>query len=655
LKTEQQAAIVATAAAVTLWGAHSVLSALIDRERSHPRGKGNKPLWLRRLGLHTARELAAAILYHVFESRLRADSADVAPYALSIGTALGADFMDDAGEGPVIGVQLLHLAAQAGVIEPLANDNGVRVVIAQPTFDRLKAIVDGAAPHIRRKVRTVPPRGVETKQPHRMLIPRPDVPMRVLEAADKVQGTAWRVNSRVLDVLRSADVQLGMELTEPEEKKLAKRSAVAQAAELLNVEKFYYPVFLDFRGRMYQRGSLLTYTSGTDYARGLLEFADGAVLDAAGLAWLSWHMAQMWGDSNAKRLEFGNGSQWKHLAEVEALRWQDAKEAAQFLAARFAWLEALQGKPCHLPVRLDASCSGLQHLALLARDTELAQTVNLWGDSAGLPRREIAWLELPAQSDFYSLISEMCGAERDQVKAVLVPMLYTAGEKACAEALAELRTDGRSRRPTKADRQLSAQIRAAAQQSAPRGVEVLRWFGEVARAHNGEEMGRAIAGSAQRMPEPVRWTTPSGFEAIQDYRVVDKNPTHPDRQVQITVDGRRLQLVKRFMLSAYDVAQQLISLPSSLVHSLDAAMLVEIVAGADIEQWAVAHDAFGVPAGKAWDLTAACQAAIEVMYGPDRLAEWVAQWRASGINVSDPPGARGSLPGQMLDGLRTIG
>lgn len=658
VKTEAErvsaAAAVATAAAISQDDDYQPLVRLIERERS-TRGKGRKPLWLLRLGAFSARELAAAILYHVFEARIRARDEDLPPYALSVGSSLGADLSSDKAEQPIIGVQLLLLAAKVGVIEPLEDHGGVRVGIRDATHNRLRAIVNGGAAHIRHRVRVLPPVGVDTKKPHDMLIPRPDAPPRVREAADKVQGTAWRINRAVLDVLLET---MNLETT------LEQLMTVKQARELLALEKFYFPVRLDSRGRMYQRGSFLTYTSGADYARGLLEFADGAILDDAGLGWLAWHMAQMWG-KDLPYIMFGDGRQWATQTDVGALSWRNAKHPAQFLAARIAWLDAAQGKRCRIPVRLDASCSGLQHLALLARDTELARAVNLWGDYHG-DRQGMNWLELPPKPDFYETVAAACDlrpeAGRDQVKAVLVPMLYMAGENECAKALADLRTEGKSRRTNKEDRRLSKVIRAAAKQLAPHAFDVLRWFSDVANAHNGEEAEiPGIKGVVQRVPAPVRWTVPSGFEAVQDYRVVDKNPTRPDRQVQIAVGGRSpLHLVKRFLLTAIDTKQQAISLPSSLVHSLDAALLVEIVSGADIDQWAVAHDAFGVPASRAWDLTAACETALTAMYTVDRLVEWATAWRAAGANVPDPPGTEdwlytGTLPKEMLGGLRTIG
>ncbi|MGH9521761.1 MAG: DNA-directed RNA polymerase, partial [Terriglobales bacterium] len=457
----------------------------------------------------------------------------------------------------------------------------------------------------------------------------PEIPLRVAEAVDKVQGTAWRINRAAL-ALALLDTPDGR-LFEPS---LEKEMTLAEAQELSSLERFYFAVFLDFRGRVNQRGGQLSYTGSGDYARGLLEFADGEFVDSNGEKWLAWHMAQMWG-RDLPYMPLGDGSVW--AAGARDLRWQDADHPAQFLAARLAWLDAIEGKPVHLPVRLDASCSGLQHLALLARDAELARTVNLWGDYHG-DRRSLAWLELPPKPDFYDIVAAQCTRSRKEVKEVLVPLLYGAGEETSGLGLAgALGTPLDERVQT-----LANAIRDKACELAPHAFAILDWFGRVAEAHNDVNC-------------PVRWTAPSGFGGVQDYRYVERNPRRADRQAKIMVNGRRVDLVKRFYTELLDKPQQVISMPSSIVHSLDAALLAEIVAGSGIDQWGVVHDAFAVPANYAWDLLQANEAAMGVLYKPDRLAEWTEAWRDSGVDVPDPPPHEPKLPREMLGALRTLG
>lgn len=198
---------------------------------------------------------------------------------------------------------------------------------------------------------------------------------------------------------------------------------------------------------------------------------------------------------------------------------------------------------------------------------------------------------------------------------------------------------------TKCQKEDAKKIRGAAKQLAPRAFGLLRWFSEVAEAHN------------KHADVPVRWTLPTGFEVIQDYRVVDKITGQDSRKVQIIINGERRNLRKRAYTNQIWWRKQTTSMPPNIVHSLDAAFLTELVTGSRIDQWGVIHDAFAVPANRVWELVDDdSPRALGALYRPDLLAQWVTAWRENGVDVDDPPGGtRGPLPGQMLGGLRTLG
>jgi DNA-dependent RNA polymerase-like protein len=228
-----------------------------------------------------------------------------------------------------------------------------------------------------------------------------------------------------------------------------------------------------------------------------------------------------------------------------------------------------------------------------------------------------------------------------------MPMLYGTGPKTSAEGLAAKREQRMSKRQKKD----AKKMRTVAAQLAERAFSLLQLFGEIAKAHNEVDLA-------------VRWSTPSGFEAIEDYRYVEKNPTRPDRQVKMLVDGKWINPVKRFYTEDVCPWQQVISMPSSIVHSLDAALLTEIVAGSRIDQWGVIHDAFAVPANRVWELLDEDNPrAMKTLYEPDRLTEWLAAWRTDGAPLDDlaitailaAVGNRGPLPREMLGALRTLG
>jgi hypothetical protein len=638
------------------------------RKPREPR-RGRPPLWVERLAQcwwdrncsWSDRDIAAITLYHLIRAQLGAETnEEESPRLFTVGGNLGADLIGpdatDRDEHSQVGCQLIGIARSVGIvaIPPAEGDGGRRVMFTEATLKRLHRILRGIRIPVLRRVRVTPPMGVKTQKPYEMLIDRPDVPARVVVAANKIQGTAWRINYAVLDVLNSREVRLA-NLDFQKKDLVQKELILGEAAELATLERFYYPVYTDFRGRFYQRGGLLTYTGGSDYARGLLEFADGEALSDAGFKWLTWHMAQMWGH---KGIPQGDGTAWiregaKQLSEIEAGRfelWLKSKQPAQFLAAALAVADASKGLPVHLPVRVDACCSGLQHLALLSADEDLALLVNLWGNYDLTGRRNSPEDPEDNADDFYQLVAVATGFERADVKAVIVPLLYGAGWDKTAEGLAETR----EKRLSPRQRKDAKRIRDEAELQLPRIFGrggLLKWFYTIAEAHN--EAGL-----------PVRWVAPSGFQAVQDYRYVDKRPKRPDRQVKILVDGEWMNLVKRFYTEGIDLGRQVKSMPANIVHSLDAALLTEIVAESCIQRWGVIHDAFAVSANHVWELLDEDNPrAIRVLYEPDRLTEMIAAWRADGAPMDQSADklkriigdARRPLPAQMSGGRRTLG
>jgi DNA-directed RNA polymerase len=609
------------------------------------------------------------VLYRLIRAAIRTEAVDHGsgdpPLRSTIATQLGTDLLGlDAETDRLIGVGngLLNAADAVHAIESV-SDRGHRVRINDDLFNFVAEIVNGAKRSIFERYPTQPPTGVRTKPRREMLIERPPVPPRVGEAINKIQGTPWRINKPVLARLdtREETLRVFNEITDHKEaiRKVAVRQLVlSEATALADLGRFFISAHLDFRGRIYQDSVLLTYTSGGDDVRGLLEFADGEVLDDNGRGWLAWHAAQMWGTRKdreidpAPHLPFGHAwdlddldddQSWVDAAIAHTDRWRDAEKPVQFLAAALALADARAGLPVHLPVRVDATCSALQHLSLLARDTELAKMVNLWGE-------EMELVEPPLQ-DFYQRVADATHFTRKEVKPIVVRTLYGAGDnpggelqhrRTLSKALARTRRGGRARvrRQDQLDVKL---IQLEARKLAPGAFRVLEWFKRVAEAHT-------AAG-----PLEIRWTTPSGFEAVQDYRFVDKNPERPERRVRVPINGHTVNLVKRFYTDRLDTRKQERALPANLVHSMDGSLLAELVARTKIQHWAVAHDAFGVPANRMWDLLWANREAIRDAYMGDRLAEWTRAWRADGIDVPDPPEHSEALPQEMLRGRRALG
>lgn len=251
-------------------------------------------------------------------------------------------------------------------------------------------------------------------------------------AMNKAQATPYRVNKQVLQVLReatalrigilglpktSADPQpefpfpegwlraeaTPMELDQfnlwkaqmahwytGEAKRIGRKAGIlSKIRELVRYEnegELYFPTFIDWRGRLYFRSSI--HPQQNDAVKGCLEFATGKRLGAVGLYWLKVHVANCCGydkhsdDIKAKWTE----DNWEMIRDFInnplEINAPEPDTAFMLLQAGFALQEALScSNPedfiCHVPVAMDATCSGLQHLSALTRDEVGGKYTNL--------------------------------------------------------------------------------------------------------------------------------------------------------------------------------------------------------------------------------------------------------------------------------------
>lgn len=169
---------------------------------------------------------------------------------------------------------------------------------------------------------------------------------------------------------------------------------------------FYLPWKADYRGRLYAETPWLT-PQGGDLQRALLEFHRGRPLDAEGVRALRRHGANLVRRTRlladldiAERqvVTLDERERWvvEHEPDILASAaaplatsfWREAAgKPMQFLAFCLAYRQWTLDPaiPAHLPVQIDGTCNGLQHIAALTGDAALAHAVNVLPRADGLP------------------------------------------------------------------------------------------------------------------------------------------------------------------------------------------------------------------------------------------------------------------------------
>ena len=416
---------------------------------------------------------------------------------------------------------------------------------------------------------------------------------------NKIQKVGYRINPFIADVaeqLQGRGISVGkfipiVEMPLPPkpvdiaDNKEARKSYRRAAAEVMNVnasafkrscrtrmtmkavrrfkdkENFFIPWSFDYRGRAYPIPAFLT-PQDTDFGKSLIRFSNESLVTPEAADWLSFQCATTYGLDKSTMTERLNWTDENStliarvaLDPIRSLSdWEGAEEPWQFLAACEEYYHCvLEGgrRTTGLCVATDATCSGLQILAGLAKDKKTAQLVNV--------------LPSDRPQDAYKVVAQHARAEcpesirkvmdRKIVKRTVMTIPYNAkpfsNRSYIRDALLEQGVE-----ISKDDLTLTVEaVRRAMKKVVPGPMAVMKWIEE--------EVSKAILKGAQYL----EWTTPSGFVVKQ--KIMKKEWERLQLQLLgkceirvATEDGKEVDRTRHKAATA-----------PNLIHSLDASLL----------------------------------------------------------------------------------
>ena len=253
-------------------------------------------------------------------------------------------------------------------------------------------------------------------------------------AATKLMSTPWKINTPVLNALRASkdmfvsevpiDVPIDpdgnpdpyLELQEQRRaSKLVDFEVVEEKAGKLINTAFYQEMEADYRGRLYYKEPFLNF-QGSDLARGIFLFDEGKEMTKEGEWWFAVHTANSYNQSyDIDDIPSWCEEDYKSHLKSEGLdsisvdkftledrvRWtnenmeviiaagrqrhffEEAEKPVSFLAACIEWVtlwDALDNgrvHVSHLPISIDGSNNGWQHLGAISKDTQTGELVGL--------------------------------------------------------------------------------------------------------------------------------------------------------------------------------------------------------------------------------------------------------------------------------------
>lgn len=471
--------------------------------------------------------------------------------------------------------------------------------------------------------------------PSREMVELPPLPSPLTDDSTKEDVKAYREgHPEEWEQFKVARKQAHENNKRRQSKLLTMLKIITCSDRLKGYDQFWFPYQMDWRGRMYPVVGTLN-PQGQDVAKGLLEFAEGKPLGETGVTWLRIHLANCFG---VDKVSYEDRILWtlmhedtiKAVAEdpLGNLFWTEADgggKAWQFLAACFAYADYLKhgaDYPCHIPVSLDGSCNGLQHLSALVLDTFGATNTNL--------------VNAEKPSDIYRIVADAVNHDvaidaangneiaklwlgkvsRSTCKRNVMTVSYGATKYGMLEQLREdlhKATDGKFREwlgvaegvqdfdHLKYLSELIIKHIGTTVEAAPK---VMGWLMEC--AHIVSENGL-----------PVRWTTPSGLPVMQSYRKVK------ERRLDTTVGNFRVSVLVYDQQKSQNTRRNALGISPNVIHSLDASAMMSTINGmldAEISSFAMVHDSYGTHACDVQEMAIILREKFVEMYREDILA-----------------------------------
>ena len=422
---------------------------------------------------------------------------------------------------------------------------------------------------------------------------------RPIEFLNRIQKVAYRLNPFTVGVAEELDRleravgkflpiihhDLPPKPVDIETNKEARHSYNRQAAEVYNLQaqefkkscrtrmtmeavqrfkskdKFFIPWSFDYRGRAYPIPAFLT-PQDTDFGKSLLSFAESAYMTPEAEDWLAFQVATTYGLDKATmqdRLDWVKNN--THLISCVASdpilhihEWEAADEPWQFLAACDEYYHCVLKCDRHFTsamVATDATCSGLQILAGLAKDKNTASLVNVLPSDK--PQDAYAVVAKTATPFCPSSIRNYM--DRKVVKRVVMTVPYNAKpfsnrgyiKDALLEKGIEIDKDDLTK--------TVIAVRNAMDEVVPGPMAVMSWIeDEVAKAI---DLGKT----------ELTWSTPSGF--VVNQKLMKKELIKIDLQLL----GRCQLTVATQDSDKVDKQHHKNATAPNLIHSLDASLL----------------------------------------------------------------------------------
>lgn len=442
---------------------------------------------------------------------------------------------------------------------------------------------------------------------------------KLYNAINYLNNIEFIINNQLLNYLENE----GKILLDMYVKELKSESEKLQVSISLKIAKifsnipFYISTNADWRGRIYTQSFFISYQGG-DLATSLLNFRNGEPLTSSGKDYLYIYGANCYNFNGLNKRSYQDRIKWVEDNYDQIIRMDldfILKAESKFLFASFCLIMKEVDKnpntPVYLPVFLDATCSGIQHLAALLQDFETGSRVNLIpqtdSDKVGDIYSDLiepinqAIQKYGKDNEIYKLFRDIKLA-RKHIKSPIMTKVYNVSVKGIAQQLKSKFI------PKKVNKET---YYLAPGKEGPINLTYLEIF-KIAQIIDEQiflslpslkeiyEYLKNVIKLMLKLNIPITWFTPSGLKITQFYNISKQN------KVSIKFSGSSKTVVLREKVEIIDKSKQIQAIIPNVIHSLDASHLINLINSAINEKLypvITVHDCFGTHPNKINQLT----------------------------------------------------
>lgn len=474
----------------------------------------------------------------------------------------------------------------------------------------------------------------------------------IYETVNYLNKIEFGVNNLMLNYILSDEGSYLLESVKADDE--LQRVLTLEIAKLYSKSCFYLSTHADWRGRIYTQSFYLSYQGG-DLSVSLLNFWKGEPISEIGKFYLYIYGANSHNERGIGKSSFKNRINWvkkNYLKIINLDKDLILSAESPFIFTAFCLnMKEIHNNPNHIiktPVFLDATCSGIQHLAGLMKDIELGINTNLLPQTEDdIPEDIYNYLLITINKDInkfgkqnfeYENLSKV-KLERKQIKAPIMTKVYNVTKFGMSRQLQDVLKDEEKDDKTPIEN-IKIKLEEIMNSNKKKPIFICKGndgkkvelskrdiykmaeiineqiFVVFPALNNIYNYFIDIAKLTSKLDIPLYWVTPNGLKITQRYLRKKK------KVISVNLFSITKKVVILEKTDKIDKSKQAQAIIPNIIHSLDADHLISIIQKSADENFSpliTVHDCFGTLPNLMQDLEYKVKKEFVLLYSQNKF------------------------------------